>query len=290
LRFENYLSLGLACSLLFSCGSDSLSLPDSEDLAFQKLERSEFFWFPTAGHFVIGDQERYDDLIAKYWQSDTTPPKIDFQQHSLIGVHYGAHHSGCSNEVDVIRQVRKFLGSTSVIVDALPPPGICDAIIAPHHLVLIPRLNGPIFFTNQAPAIEAKAAPFDLVPNFEHFQVTEPDIRTYRTQAEWLALWETAWTLSDDQGRTPPPEVDFGRFMVIAVFYGSGYSGCSPRVELVEKLEETCPIACGSNSLRMTLRPLPDDLGGCREAVTPLTMIMLEQSDLPLLVEGPRPD
>jgi len=274
---------------LWQCSSPHIDLPPSEDLPITTLKQTEGFRVPTAGHMIIRDSAKYAQFTDRYWLSEEPPPQIDFNRDLLLGVFYGAHHSGCQSEVEVIEKVRYSFSSIFVEVGELPDLGLCDAIVAPHHFATVPRRSGAVFFQDQAPDIEPSPIGFQYLPDFENFYVTTPAVVFIRDEASWLDLWETTWTESDANGKTPPPDVDFSRDMVLAVFYGEGYSGCDQRVELIEAIEETCPLACDNNLVRVRLRELPDDLGACRQALAPLSMVVLPQSDLEWVVEGPIP-
>lgn len=274
---------------IWQCGHSTFDLPDTEDLPVTTLEKTEGFRVPTAGHVVIRDSTKYARFVERYWVRDDTPPEIDFSQNQLLGVFYGAHYSGCQSEVEVIDKVRYFVSSMFVEVGDLPDLGLCEAIVAPHQFAVVPSRMGTVFFQGQAPDIQARSIGFQYLPDFENFFVTTPGVVLFRDEASWLELWDDTWTESDANGKTPPPEVDFSQDMVLAVFYGEGYSGCEQRTELVAEVEETCPLVCDNNFMRVTLRELPDDLGACRQALAPLSMVVLPRSDLELIVQGPSP-
>lgn len=292
MSFKSLFYLLIGSFFFIGCGGSNDPLP-IETFQTDKLNAIESFWVPTSSTFVIRNKATYDAFTANYWQADSPPPEIDFAENMLLGVSYGDDYSGCSSDVDVIGRVSIVdIGNSpiTVSVNRLPSLGPCDAVIAPLDMVLMPKRAENVVFVLSPPDIEPSPLPFTYLPDFEKFSVSEPGIVVYKDQQAWLDLWEQSWTESDANGRTPPPEVDFSQKMVIAVFYGQGFSGCSARVELIEAVEETCPVACADNQLRLRLKSLPEDLGDCREAITPLSMIVVDRNDLELLVEGPSPN
>lgn len=294
MTFKQVLILSLSYLWFFGCSGGQPKLPEKEELPFTKVPNTEGFQLPTSGFFMMNDPADYQAFVDEYWQGTTPAPEIDFHQRTLIAIFYGAHYSGCQNEVDVIRRVTILFNHLIAEVNPLPDLGVCATQVMPHQFVTIPKQEGFISFIGTSfgdvPRLEPQVIDFEILPNAEKFHVAEPGIRVFRDEAAWLELWESSWTESDANGLTPPPEVDFSQHMVLAVFYGEGFSGCRSQVEVIASVEESCPIVCDFNDLIVRLNPLPDDLGNCREAIAPLQMIVLPQSDLEIVPSGPIPD
>ncbi|MBN4080917.1 hypothetical protein JYT44_00995 [Caldithrix abyssi] len=126
---------------------------------------------------------------------------------------------------------------------------------------------------------------FENMEEAKNFDVTEAGTKIFRGNVAWTGLWKHYWNVYNSQGeKTPSPSVDFEREMVIAVFYGSGYSGCSNSIEVIEDIfnkSGKIEINIGSFSL--------EDLGLCRTLVYPLQMVIVERSDLPVVFKGEVP-
>ena len=124
---------------------------------------------------------------------------------------------------------------------------------------------------------------FETIAGADGFVLTHPGTQVLREAPLWQTLWGSTWSITDAQGvKTPPPEIDFARKMVIAVFWGEGYSGCSNSVEAIETIIQR------DGELVVLVGPLPD-LGPCDAIVYPVHMVQLDQSDLPVVFEGDVP-
>ncbi len=121
---------------------------------------------------------------------------------------------------------------------------------------------------------------------FEDFKEAE---RLTVTEAETIIFknaqaWEAFWYDHTDQDNFPqePPKVDFSQYMLIAVFWGSGYSGC---VEWVDAIES---VVKEDTFINVHVGTLPD-LGLCEMIVYPLQVVKIEQMDLPVKFTGDAP-
>jgi hypothetical protein len=127
---------------------------------------------------------------------------------------------------------------------------------------------------------------FEDIEAARSFTVTTPGTAVIKDDAAWTDLWEQYWNTYDGQGRkTPPPRIAFDEEMVLAVFYGSGYSGCSNRVDVIEDVVHTwkrIEVRIGSLSF--------DDLGPCTAIVYPLQMVKVRRSGLPVVFVGDIPE
>jgi len=122
---------------------------------------------------------------------------------------------------------------------------------------------------------------FETIEGADGFVLTSPGTQVFREEAFWRTLWGSTWSITDGQGvKTPPPEIDFDHKMVIAVFWGEGYSGCSNGVEAINTIIER------DGELVVLVVLLPD-LGPCDAVV--YQMVQLDQTDLPVVFEGDVP-
>lgn len=126
---------------------------------------------------------------------------------------------------------------------------------------------------------EVTPLPFENLTEAEYFRVQYPATVVIQDDAAWNQLWEDYWTRQDSMGRTPPPAVDFEQDMVIAVFWGCGYSGCYRWVEAIEK------IIIRSGRIEVHIGPLPD-LGDCQMIVCPLQIVRMRKSEIPVVFIG----
>ena len=93
-------------------------------------------------------------------------------------------------------------------------------------------------------------------------------------------MWEQYWNhYSGNGSKTPAPGIDFKNNMVIGIFWGANYSGCSNRVEVIKVIEKD------DDKINLTIEDLPS-LGPCDMIVAPLQMVSLPKSDLPVIFTG----
>ncbi|KPJ96559.1 MAG: hypothetical protein AMJ53_00270 [Gammaproteobacteria bacterium SG8_11] len=103
-------------------------------------------------------------------------------------------------------------------------------------------------------------------------------------EAEWNEWWIKYWNLFSGSGqKTPPPAVDFEKKMVIAMHWGAGYSGCSNKVDAIERIQII------NDSLNVVVKSLPF-LGPCDMEVFPLQMVEIARSNLPVKFSGSFPE
>ncbi|MCH7859945.1 MAG: hypothetical protein IID14_09665 [Candidatus Marinimicrobia bacterium] len=127
--------------------------------------------------------------------------------------------------------------------------------------------------------------PFDNIEEAANFQIPFAGTEVIQESARLAYLWEQYWFTYNEQGeKTPPPYIDFEQKVVLAVFYGSGYSGCSNFVETIEAIIEI------SGNIEVRIGPLTsEDLGPCDAVIFPLQMVEIERSDLPVIFKGDIP-
>ena len=129
---------------------------------------------------------------------------------------------------------------------------------------------------------EVTPLPFENFTEAEYFRVPHPATFVIRDDAAWNQLWENYWTRDDSLGRTPPPTVDFEEDMIIALFWGCGYSGCHSWAEAIER------IITRSGRIEVHVGPLPD-LGNCDMIVCPIQVVRMRKSDVPVVFIGDVP-
>jgi hypothetical protein len=85
------------------------------------------------------------------------------------------------------------------------------------------------------------------------------------------------------------PAFDFDRQMLLAVFWGTGYSGCANRVEAIETVLLRTFFDGRNPQLEVRVGPLPD-LGPCDAEVFPIQIVAVEPNDETVLFGGDVPD
>lgn len=129
----------------------------------------------------------------------------------------------------------------------------------------------------------AQELAYESFEEAQHFAVLEPGVQVIRSEAVWTALWEETGNLYDDSGeKAPAPDVDFSQHMIIAIFWGDGYSGCSSGVEAVEA------VWLRDNEIEVRVGPLPD-LGPCDALVYPVQMLRVAASNRSVIFRGEVP-
>ena len=124
---------------------------------------------------------------------------------------------------------------------------------------------------------------FETIEGADGFVLTTPGTEVIRAEGSWDALWDNAWSITNAQGvKTPPPTIDFTTKMVIAVFWGDGFSGCDNGVQAIETIVQR------EGEIVVLVGPLPE-LGLCEAIVYPVQMVQIDRSDLPVVFEGEVP-
>jgi hypothetical protein len=121
----------------------------------------------------------------------------------------------------------------------------------------------------------ARIVPFERVGESGVLAVTEPDARVFLDEVDWQTFW-AAHRGGD------APAVDFQREMVIGLFWGRGYSGCTNLAEAIREIRE------GDGRVVVEVDPL-NDLGLCDMIVLPNQVVRLERIDKPIQFEGAVP-
>lgn len=124
---------------------------------------------------------------------------------------------------------------------------------------------------------------FETLDESQSFSVITAGTQVIRDEQAWTDLWELSWAIFNGQGeKTPPPSIDFANKMVIAVFWGGEYSGCSNGVEAIKQ------VRIINQQIEVEIGPLPD-LGPCDAIVYPVHMILLDRSNLQVTFVGEVP-
>lgn len=117
---------------------------------------------------------------------------------------------------------------------------------------------------------------FTDIPEANSFRIPSSGNAVIRDSAVWRNLWNSYWNAYDSSGaKTPPPAIDFDRYMVIGVFWGEGYTGCSNHVDAIFH------IGALAGHIEVWVKTLPDP-GNCQLQVYPLQMVTVEKTDLPV--------
>ncbi len=149
--------------------------------------------------------------------------------------------------------------------------------------VLLPVLFGCDNASVEDEELTSSVMTFETIEEAAGFVVNTPGTEVIRAEQPWAVLWDDAWSITNEDGvKTPPPSIDFNTKMVIAVFWGSGFSGCSNGVQAIETIVQR------QGEIVVLVGPLPD-LGLCDAIVYPIQMVQIDHSDLPVVFEGEVP-
>lgn len=132
-----------------------------------------------------------------------------------------------------------------------------------------------------APSEIGTPLPFDNIEEAASFNIPTAGTEVIQDSARWINMWEQYWNRYNEQGKTTPPYIDFEQKMVVAVFYGYGYSGCSNAVETIEAIIEI------SGEIEVRIGPLTGEYPvNCDAMILPLQMVEIERSDLAVIFKG----
>ena len=83
---------------------------------------------------------------------------------------------------------------------------------------------------------EGRSLSFQPIEKARRLDVPEVKTAVFRTETQWRDFWNRRVAMEGGM-KPPPPSVDFGRQMVVGLFWGQR-SGCSTTVEAVQKVTE----------------------------------------------------
>ncbi len=78
-------------------------------------------------------------------------PEFDFEDHMLIGVFWGLGFSGCTDETQSIKLIRRSLATIEVQIDPIDDLGPCEALVSPRQIVRLESATQPVVFTGFVP-------------------------------------------------------------------------------------------------------------------------------------------
>ena len=119
---------------------------------------------------------------------------------------------------------------------------------------------------------------FSDMASMGYFRVEQAGTAVFRSQTEWNAFVHVHL----NQITAIPillPKADFDKQMVIGVFWGGGFSGCANVSRSIES------VRIVNNAVVVQVGPLKD-LGECAVPVTPLHIVKIPKTDLPVVFVG----
>ena len=119
---------------------------------------------------------------------------------------------------------------------------------------------------------------FSNVQRYGSFVFSNKGTTVINNIDDYNALWDN-WNNYDSDGKTPLPQINFYSLMIIVIHYGSGYSGCTSEVDVIESIETD------NEKIYITIGELPD-LGPCDALVYPLQMVQLKKSSMVVVFKG----
>lgn len=129
----------------------------------------------------------------------------------------------------------------------------------------------------------AETLPFSNVEGSQFMRIGEPQTIVFRDESSWMAFWNSNIYAMDSVGNTiPPPSIDFSNEMVIAIFWGPGYGGCTNEADAIKAIEST------QGRVVVYVGPVPY-LGPCRAMQLPQQIVRLKRIVLPVVFTGEVP-
>lgn len=116
--------------------------------------------------------------------------------------------------------------------------------------------------------------PFQTVAFGEESGVKSWEALVITAQEQWQELW--VYHASYSRHPPPPPEIDFSREMVIALFGGIQPEGSLLQIAKVEKRQDRLVVRYTDGGLSCSKCSLP------RGMVQPFHIVRLERTDLPV--------
>lgn len=247
------LSTILSASLLSACGGGG-SAPSAPKLAAGALQQpgpsvpaeGELLPFTTIGsdhaafaprNLVIRDNAAW----TAFWQADQAGlpapaplPQIDFSSKMVVAVY--APGDSCTHlSIGAVRVKSKRL-TVEYSVTPPAPNVLCIASIAlPRQLIVIDKLDLPLVFANTGSG-EVEAS-FQTLAASSYTGVAQARNAVARDAASWAALWaDYIGKPSINTTVLSKPDVDFSKYMVVAVFGGSENGPCQNIA--VERVDE----------------------------------------------------
>lgn len=136
-------------------------------------------------------------------------------------------------------------------------------------LLLVPRCD--LFEDDDDTAVPLA---FEAIEEVERLTIVDPGTAVFRDKPSWEAFWAA-------HSANSPPVVDFEQNILIAVFWGAGYSGSHNRVEAITG------ILAFRDRIETTIGPLPPDPG--EALVYPIEVVRVERRELPVVFRGEVP-
>ena len=117
---------------------------------------------------------------------------------------------------------------------------------------------------------------FDRPTNADFFTATRPaGMATLRTKQEWSVFARQHWRPSGQGDTVPPPQLDFKRFMAVALWH-PGYSGCQDYRDWVDS------VLAAPDTIRVYVSIPPN--GPCQALVNSFDMICLAKDHRPVAI------
>ncbi|WP_165497815.1 protease complex subunit PrcB family protein [Pseudoduganella albidiflava] len=247
-------------------------------LPFAPLVQDQYSGIAQPRNVVVRDRAGLETLWnAHYLGRSPVPPlpEVDFQRSMVVGVFAGSQAAGCQSAA--VATVEGDNGKVVVgyeISTLMTVAPCAQALGAPMALAVVDRYEGEVAFVDTTPEHMAFTS-LDLEDNSA---VATPETVVVRDAAAWNELW--ARHKSRSVPVLPVPQVDFNRYMVIGVFIGSRPNGCF-------KTTVTDVYRSGRKIHVTRVDHQPDPRAVCTQALTtPSHLIMVERSDLPVVVSS----
>lgn len=245
-------------------------------LPFAPLVQDQYSGIAQPRNVVVRDRAGLETLWnAHYLGRSPVPPlpDVDFKRSMVVGVFAGSQAAGCQSAAVATVEGENDKVVVGYEISTLMTVAPCaQAPGAPMALAVVDRHEGEVAFVDTTPEHMA----FTSVDLESNSAVTTPETVVVRDAAAWTELWTRH--KSRLLPALPVPQVDFNRYMVIGVFTGTKPNGCyGTTVTDVYRSGRKIHVA------RTDRQPAEGTL--CTQALTtPSHLIMVERSDLPVIV------
>lgn len=151
------------CLLIISILLISIGLESCKDagvqpveLQFSDVESMEYFYGVQPGTYVFRTPDEWNRFVEEKFTAvilgTIQLPQVDFSKEIVVGVFWGGVYSGCTNVSRSIEKVILLDNKVEVNVGPVQYLGLCRMIVAPRHIVKIPKSELPVVFMGNVPS------------------------------------------------------------------------------------------------------------------------------------------
>jgi len=125
---------------------------------------------------------------------------------------------------------------------------------------------------------------FENLVEASHLQIPFVGTEVIRDSTRFNYLWQQYQSPYDEDGKLPPPDIDFDEKMILAVYYGRINSRACGPVNTIEGVYEK------SGVIEVHISDFDyADFFPCEAGAYPMQMVLIPISDLPVIFKGDVP-